>query len=67
VFWGDFARREPAEFAASLRQISHWYEAGRLHPHVSETLPLVEAPRALALMAQRKVKGKVVLTTGSTA
>ena len=66
VFWGDFARREPGEFAASLRQLSRWYEAGRLRPHVSETFSLEEAPRALLLMAQRKVKGKVVLTIGPT-
>ena len=64
VFWGDFARREPRQFADSLRQIADWYSQGLLRPHVSETLPLGNAPQALQLMAQRKVKGKIVLTVG---
>src|SRR5262245_31321745 len=25
VFWGDFARREPREFAASVQQLAQWY------------------------------------------
>jgi NADPH2:quinone reductase len=62
VFWGDFARREPKQFAASLRQMAAWYEAGKLRPHVSQTFPLTKAAEALKLMAARKVKGKVVLT-----
>jgi len=62
VFWGDFGRREPKQFAESLRQIATWYEQGKLRPHVSETFPLEKAAEALKLMAARKVKGKVVLT-----
>src|ERR671923_970911 len=30
VFWGDFARREPQAFAASMRQLGEWYRAGKL-------------------------------------
>jgi NADPH2:quinone reductase len=63
VFWGDFVRREPARFADSMRQLAKWYAAGKLRPHVSETFPLEKAAEALKLMAARKVKGKVVLTT----
>jgi NADPH2:quinone reductase len=62
VFWGDFGRREPKQFAESLRQIATWYEQGKLRPHVSEKFPLHKAAEALKLMAARKVKGKVVLT-----
>jgi NADPH:quinone reductase len=64
VFWGDFARREPEAFQASVRQLGAWFREGRLHPHVSQTLPLKDAAEALKLMAGRQVKGKVVLTTG---
>ena len=64
VFWGDFARREPREFAASVRQLGAWFHAGKLRPHVSQTLPLERAAEALKLMAARQVKGKLVLTTG---
>jgi NADPH2:quinone reductase len=63
VFWGDFARREPKQFADSVRQLGEWYRQGKLRPHVSQTFPLEKAADALNLMAARQVKGKVVLTT----
>src|SRR4051812_45791684 len=63
VFWGDFTRREPREFAASVRQLGAWFGDGKLRPHVSQTFPLAKAAEALKLMAARQVKGKVVLTT----
>jgi NADPH2:quinone reductase len=62
VFWGDFARREPKLFAASLGQLHKWYGEGKLKPHVSATMPLEKAAEALKLMAARQVKGKLVLT-----
>jgi NADPH2:quinone reductase len=64
VFWGDFARREPQRFAASVGQLTKWFGEGRLKPHVSQTLPLEKAAEALKLMAARQVKGKLVLTAG---
>jgi len=63
VFWGDFTRREPAQFAQSVQQLGEWYALGKLRPHVSQTLPLEQAAEALKLMAARQVKGKLVLTT----
>ena len=63
VFWGDFARREPARFAESVAQLARWYDEGRLKPHVDETLPLTSAREALKRMAERKVTGKLVLNT----
>ncbi|HUN69566.1 MAG TPA: NADPH:quinone oxidoreductase family protein [Burkholderiales bacterium] len=65
VFWGDFARREPKAFAASIAQLGTWFREGKLKPHVSQTFPLARAVEALKLMAGRKVKGKVVLTAGT--
>jgi NADPH2:quinone reductase len=62
VFWGDFARREPARFADSVRQLARWHAEGKLKPHVDQTLPLEQAREALNLMASRQVKGKLVLT-----
>jgi NADPH2:quinone reductase len=64
VFWGDFAKREPKQFADSVRQLGQWYREGKLKPHVSQTFPLEQAVDALKLMAARQVKGKVVLTAG---
>jgi NADPH2:quinone reductase len=62
VYWGDFARREPKQFAESISQLGKWFREGKLKPHVSQTFPLEQAVEALKLMAARKVKGKVVLT-----
>jgi NADPH2:quinone reductase len=67
VYWGEFTRREPARFAEEMRQLGDWYAAGKLRPHVSETFPLERAPEALTLMAERKVKGKVVIISPSEA
>jgi NADPH2:quinone reductase len=62
VFWGEFARREPERFAESMARLGRWYTEGRLKPHISETFPLERAADALTRMANREVKGKVVLT-----
>jgi len=64
VFWGDFARREPKQFANSVRQLGSWFREGRLRPHVSRTFPLEQAGEALKLLAARQVKGKIVLKVG---
>jgi NADPH2:quinone reductase len=65
VFWGDFARREPRALREGLAQLARWYGEGRLKPHVSQTLPLEQAPQAIRLLASRQAKGKVVLTVGA--
>lgn len=62
VFWGDFARREPANNARALAQLAQWYAQGRIKPVIEHQLPMTELPRAFALMASRQVRGKLVLT-----
>ncbi len=62
VFWGDFARREPERYAASVGQLTRWFAEKRLRPHISATFPLERGAEALALMAARRVTGKIVLT-----
>jgi NADPH2:quinone reductase len=61
VFWGDFLRREPAGFAASVAQLGKWYAEGKLRPHISATFPLAQGGDAIKMLAARKVVGKVVL------
>jgi NADPH2:quinone reductase len=61
VFWGDFLRREPKAFAASITQLGRWYEAGKIKPHISASFPLDNAATAIKLMAARQVVGKVVV------
>lgn len=61
VFWGDFVRREPAAFAASLRSLQQWYAEGKLKPPLHACWDLTDLPKAYAEMAGRTVMGKIVL------
>jgi NADPH2:quinone reductase len=62
VYWGEWSRRTPKAFAAAVGELGAWYAEGKLHPHISQAFPLHRAADALALMAARQVKGKVVVT-----
>ncbi len=61
VFWGDFAKREPQNNAAGIKEILGWITKGVLKPRISKQYSLAEAPLALIDMAARKVIGKVVV------
>jgi len=65
VYWGEWSRRTPQEFAAAVRELSGWFREGRLKPHVTATYPLEKAADAIRLLAERQVKGKVVVTMGA--
>ncbi|MCB4820270.1 NADPH:quinone oxidoreductase family protein [Roseicella aerolata] len=65
VFYGAFAKREPAANAALVGQLLDWVRAGQLRPHISATYRLDDAPAALTALASRAATGKlVVLMTG---
>ncbi|TNE56676.1 MAG: NADPH:quinone oxidoreductase family protein [Alphaproteobacteria bacterium] len=59
---GEFRRRIPELGQQSVEQIDAWVDEGLLTPHVSAVFPLVEAPKAMALLKDRKAIGKVVVT-----
>jgi len=61
VFWGAFAKAEPARSAANFSELLSWYQAGRLRPHVSATYPIAQFAEALEVVMNRKAMGKVVL------
>jgi NADPH:quinone reductase len=61
VFWGAFAKAQPACNAANLTELLGWCVQGRLRPHVSGTFPLERYGAALDAVVQRRVLGKVVL------
>ncbi|HXZ52808.1 MAG TPA: NADPH:quinone oxidoreductase family protein [Burkholderiales bacterium] len=63
VYWGEWSKRAPQEFAAAVKQLGEWFAARKLRPHISARYPLAQAPRALRDMAERRVMGKVVLLT----
>ncbi|GHF36854.1 NADPH2:quinone reductase [Deinococcus metalli] len=61
VFWGEFARREPAANARHLAQLAAWVQGGTLRPLISARYPLERGPEALRALLERRVTGKVVL------
>ena len=62
VFWGRFTEKEPAMHRQNTEQLFAWFAAGDIRPKISESFPLKEAADAIAMLAQRRVIGKVVVT-----
>jgi NADPH2:quinone reductase len=65
VYWGDSTRHDPAGHLANLRQLNDWFAAGKIRPVVSERYTLDAARDALAAIANRQVKGKIVVVPGT--
>ena len=65
VFWGEFAKREPKNNMAAMRQLMIWLAEGKIRPLISGRYRLEETAQALNAMAERKVTGKVVIQPGS--
>ena len=63
VFWGASIQQDPAGHMRNMLELFDLYEKGLIKPHISASFPMVDAARALDLIADRKVLGKVVLTT----
>jgi NADPH2:quinone reductase len=61
VYWGDWARRHPAESQENFTALAGWLAAGRLRPVISERLPLAEVPRAMLDLVERRAHGKLVV------
>lgn len=65
VYWGDSTRHDPAGHMANLQQLQTWFAAGTIRPVVSERFPLAAAKEAIAKIANRQVKGKIVVLPNS--
>lgn len=63
VFWGTAMQRDPSQNARNMAELMAWLAQGKLKPHISATYPLARAVEALNTVMQRKVMGKVILTT----
>ncbi len=61
VFWGEFAKREPAGNARGMLEMVRWMGEGKIQPLISKRYPLSDVPQALIDMAARRVVGKVVI------
>lgn len=64
-YWGSYQSHKPELLRSSFAQLFQWFQEGKLQPHVSQQLPLEQAPAALELLQQRKSTGKVVLLPAS--
>jgi NADPH2:quinone reductase len=61
VFWGEFAKREPAANALMLQSLFSWLAQGRLKPHVSRVVGLADVTQVLEDLLNRRIVGKVVV------
>jgi NADPH2:quinone reductase len=63
VFWGAFTRNEPEHNRENNWELMAMYAAGKVKPHIHATYPLERASEALNEVLNKRVTGKVVLTT----
>ncbi|MFN0315840.1 MAG: NADPH:quinone oxidoreductase family protein [Burkholderiales bacterium] len=63
VFWGAFTRTEAERNRGNNQELMRMFSAGKVKPHIHATYPLEQAAQALNDVVQKKVSGKVVLTT----
>jgi NADPH2:quinone reductase len=63
VFWGAFTRNEPERNRENNWDLMAMYAAGKIKPHIHATYPLERAAEALNEVLNKRVSGKVVLTT----
>lgn len=61
LYWGGYARLDPAAMLASMATLIGWYEAGGLAPHISARFPLAQADAALAALESGRATGKIVV------
>jgi len=62
VFWGEWMRREPAQFSAASVKLVSMLHAGKVDPFISKVLPLAEGASAIRDLGSRSSVGKIVLT-----
>ena len=63
VFWGAFTRTEPDNNRRNNEVLLKMYLEGKVKPHIHATYPLERAAEALNEVLNKRVSGKVVLTT----
>ncbi|MBW7923974.1 MAG: NADPH:quinone oxidoreductase family protein [Burkholderiaceae bacterium] len=63
LHWSDYREWHPEWMRRAQFELFGLYEKGLLHTELGGTYPLDAAPQAMAELRDRRVKGKVVLTT----
>jgi len=62
VVFGAHMEKFPDSVRPRIQELLGWYTDGSLQPHISRTIPLEQAAVALNEIAERNVRGKIVLT-----
>ena len=63
VFWGASVHQDPTGHMRNMSELFELYQQKLIRPRISASFPMADAAKALDLIADRKVLGKVVLTT----
>ena len=63
VFWGEFTKREPDLNKQNNQELMDLFDQGKISPHIHRVHPLEKAGEALSELLQKRVIGKVVLST----
>jgi NADPH2:quinone reductase len=63
VFWGSFTKKEPEANRKNNEELMRFFAQGKVKPHIHATYPLERAADALNDVMNKRVSGKVVLTT----
>jgi len=58
----DYRDREPEKWRRAQAELFRLYESGRIRPHIMASFPLSDYLRAFAMVRDRDVLGKVVLS-----
>ena len=59
-----FRWHQPHKLMQSVEELLALFEAGKLNPCISHTLPLERSAEAIRLLTNRQAYGKVVVTAG---
>lgn len=62
VFWGEAIVRDPESHWENMETLLSWVRDGKLKPHVHEVFKLEDTAAALQEIAERKARGKVIVT-----
>lgn len=62
VWWGEFARRDPAANRRHVDRLMQWWREGLINPLVSRQWALDDGHEAIAALSERAAIGKLVVT-----
>lgn len=62
VFWGTWAAKFPAHSHQNFQELIQMIDSGKFSPQVTEVYPLDDYKAAFASIAERRARGKVILS-----